>query len=206
MNLEAGCPIKDHGGDAPRNRFGLERLREKVSDTNGHSQMMTLQQAVKSLRISKAHLSNVNNGKVAGVPPLRHARPGRRILIKREWADVGGDGSRRSKVFGRCSQLGEGEAEAILYVILQPINSGVTQLAKPIYTFERFTKEVYLPFCRRSWKDSTAGTSEQIVKTHLLSAFGPSLLHTIRREEMQDFLDRKALELSPARLLTCDGS
>jgi hypothetical protein len=177
-----------------------------VSDTNGHSQMMTLQQAVKSLRISKAHLSNVNNGKVAGVPPLRHARPGRRILIKREWADVGGDGSRRSKVFGRCSQLGEGEAEAILYVILQPINSGVTQLAKPIYTFERFTKEVYLPFCRRSWKDSTAGTSEQIVKTHLLSAFGPSLLHTIRREEMQDFLDRKALELSPARLLTCDGS
>jgi integrase len=34
------------------------------------------------------------------------------------------------------------------------------------------------------------------VKTHLLSAFGPSLLHAIRREEMQDFLDRKALELS----------
>jgi len=106
------------------------------------------------------------------------------------------DGSRRSKVLGRCSQLGKGEAETILSVILQPINSGVTQLAKPIYTFERFTKEVYLPFCRRSWKESTAGTSEQIVKTHLLSAFGPSLLHTIRREEMQDFLDRKALELS----------
>jgi len=37
--------------------------------------------------VSKAHLSNVLNGKVAGVPTLRHARIGRRIRIKREWAD-----------------------------------------------------------------------------------------------------------------------
>jgi excisionase family DNA binding protein len=58
-----------------------------MSDMNGHSQVMTLKQTAKYLRISKAHLSNVINGKVAGVPPLRHARPGRRILIKREWAD-----------------------------------------------------------------------------------------------------------------------
>jgi integrase len=106
------------------------------------------------------------------------------------------DGSRRSKVLGRCSQLGKGEAEAILSAILQPVNSGVTHIANPVYTFEGFIKEVYLPFCRRSWKESTAGTSEQIVKTHLFSAFGPALLQAIRREEMQDFLDRKALELS----------
>jgi hypothetical protein len=92
--------------------------------------------------------------------------------------------------------MGKGEAETILSAILHPINSGVTQMAKPVYTFEQFIKEVYLPFCRRSWKRSTADTSEQIVKTHLLSAFGSALLHAIRREEMQDFLDRKALELS----------
>jgi hypothetical protein len=48
---------------------------------------MTLKQTAKYLRISKAHLSNVINGIVAGVPPLRHVRVGRRILIKREWAD-----------------------------------------------------------------------------------------------------------------------
>src|SRR5262249_34421314 len=109
------------------------------------------------------------------------------------WREQGG---RRTKVLGRFSQMSKGQAEAVLSAILQPINSGVSQMAKPVYTFEQFIKEVYLPFCRRSWKESTAGTSEQIVKTHLLPAFGPALLHASRRDEMQDFLDRKALELS----------
>src|SRR5207253_10424349 len=77
-----------------------------------------------------------------------------------------------------------------------PVNGGVMATVKPIYTFEQFVNEMYLPFCRRSWKKSTADTSEQIVKTHLVPAFGPALLHAVRREEMQDFLDRKALDLS----------
>jgi excisionase family DNA binding protein len=58
-----------------------------VSGTQEQSQVFTLKQAAQYLQISKAHLSNVINGKVAGVPPLRHARAGRRILIKRQWAD-----------------------------------------------------------------------------------------------------------------------
>jgi len=106
------------------------------------------------------------------------------------------DGVRRSKVLGRRSQMGPAEAEAILSALLQPVNSGVARAAKPVYTFHQFINEGYLPFCRRGWKESTAGTSDQIVKTHLVTAFGPALLHAIRREEMQDFLDRKALECS----------
>lgn len=58
-----------------------------VRETGESAQVMTLQQAAAYLRISKAHLSNVLNGKVPGVPPLRHASVGRRILIKRIWAD-----------------------------------------------------------------------------------------------------------------------
>lgn len=50
-------------------------------------------------------------------------------------------------------------------------------------------------FCRRSWKESTKGTSEQIVRTHPTPEFGKRLLQTIRREELQDFLDRRAQEL-----------
>src|SRR5260370_28252891 len=92
--------------------------------------------------------------------------------------------------------MGKGEAEWILSAMLHPINSGVTQVAKPVYTFEQFVDGVYLPFCRRSWKESTEGTSEQIVKSHLIPEFGKDLLQAIRREELQDFLDRKALELS----------
>lgn len=106
------------------------------------------------------------------------------------------NGSRRAKVLGRSSQMTQGEAEAVLSAILQPINCGVTQAAKAVYTFGQFVEGVYLPFCRRSWKQSTAGTSEHIMKTYLVPAFGSALLHAIRREELQNFLDRKALEFS----------
>jgi excisionase family DNA binding protein len=49
--------------------------------------IMTLEEAAEYLRISKAHLSNVINGKVPGVRPPRVFRAGRRILIRREWLD-----------------------------------------------------------------------------------------------------------------------
>jgi excisionase family DNA binding protein len=49
--------------------------------------VMTLAQAALYLRVSKAHLSNVINGKVAGVKPVRFFRMGRRLLIRREWID-----------------------------------------------------------------------------------------------------------------------
>jgi len=123
---------------------------------------------------------------------LQKRKHGRRTVWVACWWENGG---RRSKVLGHCSEMGRGEAEATLSAILTPINSGLTRV-KPIYTFGRFVSDVYLPFCGRSWKQSTAGTSEQIVKTHLLPAFDRTLLHAIQREELQYFLERKALELS----------
>jgi excisionase family DNA binding protein len=56
-------------------------------DTTESTPVMTLTQAAAYLRVSKAHLSNVINGKVPGVPPVRSFRMGRRILFKREWVD-----------------------------------------------------------------------------------------------------------------------
>jgi integrase len=106
------------------------------------------------------------------------------------------DGCRRCKVLGRSSQLSKAEAESVLSSILRTINSGASQTTQPVYTFAQFIDGVYLPFCRRSWKESTAGTSEQIIKSHLIPEFGKCLLHSVRREELQDFLDRKAGELS----------
>ena len=120
----------------------------------------------------------------------KHGR--HRVWVAAWWED----GSRRSKVLGRCSQMSKAEAESALSAMLRDINSGVTQMAKPVYTFEQFISGVYLPFCRRSWKESTAGTSEQIVNSHLVPEFGKDLLHSIRRDQLQDFLDRKAMDLS----------
>ena len=54
---------------------------------NGAPGVMSLKQAAAYLQVSKAHLSNVINGKVQGVVPVRSFRLGRRVLIKREWID-----------------------------------------------------------------------------------------------------------------------
>jgi integrase len=88
------------------------------------------------------------------------------------------------------------DAEVALTAILQVVNNRAAHAAKPVYTFEHFVSEVYLPFCRRSWKESTAGTSEHLIRSHLIPGFRKSLLHAIGRVELQDFLDRKAEDLS----------
>ena len=59
----------------------------EMSAFGSSSPVLTLKQAAAYLRISNAHLANVIRGKVPGVPPLNCARIGRRILIKRDWAD-----------------------------------------------------------------------------------------------------------------------
>src|SRR5580700_7106232 len=124
---------------------------------------------------------------------LQSRKHGRhRVWVALWWED----GCRRCKVLGRSSQLTKADAEAVLSSILRTINSGASQTTQPVYTFAQFINEVYLPFCRRSWKESTAATSEQIIKSHLIPEFGMSLLHSIGREDLQDFLDQKAKELS----------
>jgi hypothetical protein len=68
-----------------------------VQDVDEQSAVLTLTETAAYLRVSKAHLSNVIKGKVPGVPPLRCARVGRRLLIKREraneWLEIAGEGS-----------------------------------------------------------------------------------------------------------------
>lgn len=124
---------------------------------------------------------------------LQERKHGRhRVWVAIWWED----GARRSKVLGRCTQMTKGEAEAALSATLHPINTGVAPFAKTIYTFKEFVEKVYLPFCRRTWKQSTAGVSEQIVSTHLVDEFEHRLLQAITREELQGLLERKALKLS----------
>lgn len=52
---------------------------------SGGPQLLTLEECAERLRCSRAHISNLINGKVPGVPPLPHARIGRRVLVRPEW-------------------------------------------------------------------------------------------------------------------------
>jgi hypothetical protein len=47
--------------------------------------VLTLSEVAAQLRCSKAHVSNILNGRVAGLAPLPHLALGRRKLVRREW-------------------------------------------------------------------------------------------------------------------------
>jgi len=64
------------------------------------------------------------------------------------------------------------------------------------YTFRQFVDEVYLPHCRRTWKVSTAYTSEHTMALHLVPELGDRLLNSVSRREMQDLLEKKAKTLA----------
>jgi integrase len=55
-----------------------------------------------------------------------------------------------------------------------------------------FVRDVFYPFCRRKWKRSTRGTTEQRINQHIVGDLEDSALHAIGRVALQDLLDRKA--------------
>lgn len=62
-------------------------------------------------------------------------------------------------------------------------------------TFGAFMASVYLPFCQRKWKASTAMTEINRIEVHLVREIGEEPLRSITREEMQKLLDSKAKEV-----------
>ena len=65
-------------------------MNRPASETNTAAQtteLLTLNEAALMLRCSKAHLSNVLNGKVSSLPPLPHVSLGRRKLIRKAALD-----------------------------------------------------------------------------------------------------------------------
>jgi len=124
---------------------------------------------------------------------LQSFKHGRHRVWRALWRE---NGIRVCKTLGRQSQMSKSEAEAVLAAILREANSGQGGTTKPVYTFEEFINEVYLPFCRSTWKESTAATSEQIIESHLVPELGKTILHAIRRQVLQDLLEKKARELS----------
>ena len=62
-------------------------MKTETSYGKDPMQALSLAEAAKYLGISKAHLANVIRGRVASVPVVRHAKVGRRILIRVVWLD-----------------------------------------------------------------------------------------------------------------------
>jgi len=115
-------------------------------------------------------------------------------LKKVEWAWIAQwweDGHRRARTLGRVGKLTKSEANAELAAIVAPINAR-SKTPSARCTFREFVKDVYLPFYRRKWKRTTQMTNEDRLNHHLMPEFGDHTVGSFLRDELQDFLDRKA--------------
>lgn len=101
-------------------------------------------------------------------------------------------GHRRKQTLGLVSTMTKSQARLELGAILEPINQ---QVNLPSFgcTFGEFVSDVFLPFYRRKWKDSTASTTERRIQGHLLKEFSERTLDSFRRDGLQDWLERKAV-------------
>jgi integrase len=81
------------------------------------------------------------------------------------------------------------EAQEALAKLVQPVNE---QRGTVEYTLQGFARQVVFPWYERSWKPSTAMTTEDRIDHHILKELGITLLSKITRNLLQDFLDRKA--------------
>ena len=61
-------------------------------------------------------------------------------------------GQKKSKVLGRCADMPKGEAEALMAVILKPMNDKADHSQKPVYNFGVYLTEVFLPLAGGSGK------------------------------------------------------
>ena len=103
------------------------------------------------------------------------------------------DGRRRKRTLGAVSGMTKTEAKQILEQILAPINQGVGSPSTGD-KLAHFIEGVFLPFYRRKWKPSTAITTENRLRKHMLADFGSRAIGSFNRNELQRWLERKAAD------------
>jgi excisionase family DNA binding protein len=58
-------------------------INDRYAPEKSGPEILTIREAAQLLRCSKAHVANVLNGRVSGIPPIPHVVVGRRKLIRR---------------------------------------------------------------------------------------------------------------------------
>jgi Phage integrase, N-terminal SAM-like domain len=102
-------------------------------------------------------------------------------------------GARRYSTLGWASEMNKGEADERRQEFMRGINGGdrTAGSARPT-TVKEFLEQIYLPFYRGKWKESTAGTSENRIQHHIVKELGGQRLEDLSLVPLQNFLDQKA--------------
>jgi integrase len=135
---------------------------------------------VKRRRFQKGSLQQVRRGKAKRWVVLYYDAEG-----KRRFHTLHGAGS-------MTKSQAEKERDEFMRTINgcdQPDTGGL----RPVLLRE-FIEQKYLPFQRKKWKASTAGTSENRIQHHIVKGIGDNAMRDFSLTSLQAFLDRKANE------------
>ena len=102
------------------------------------------------------------------------------------------DRRRRSQLLGLYSEMSRPEALAAMGKLLQPINAHAGDPLPPICTVGDWIRDTFLPFGRRKWKLSTASTTGDRIRKHILTDLGALEMRSITRDRLQQYLEHKA--------------
>jgi integrase len=102
-------------------------------------------------------------------------------------------GKKRKVSLGPANKTKKIEAQHKLDRLLEPINHRLSEPTSDL-RFGEFVRQMFLPFYRRKWKNSTIGSNENRLDKHLQSIFADRPLASFTRDELQRFLDQKAAD------------
>jgi integrase len=84
------------------------------------------------------------------------------------------------------------EALSEMAKVLQPINDRAGEPVHRVRTVGSWIRDAFLPFIRRKWKLSTACTSGDRIRKHLIADFESVELQSVSRDVLQQYLEQKA--------------
>jgi integrase len=84
------------------------------------------------------------------------------------------------------------EALSEMARVLQPINERAGEPVEKVWKVGDWIRDAFLPFIRRKWKLSTASTSGDRIRKHLISDFESVELQFVTRDLLQQYLERKS--------------
>src|SRR5262249_12526606 len=105
---------------------------------------------------------------------------------------------RRSQILGPCVEMTRPEALAQMAKLLQPVNAHAGQVISRIWTLADWIRDSFLPFSRRQWKLSTASTTGDRIRKHILTDLGPLEMSSVTRDLLQEYLEQKAARGTPS--------
>ncbi len=137
----------------------------------------------------------------APAPPRRRRRFQRGSLQKRKsggsWNWVAfwwQDRRRRGQILGPCSTMGRPEALAEMAKLVQPLNAHAGEPITRLWTVADWIRDSFLPLSRRKWKLSTAATTGDRIRKHILTDLGSLEIPSITRDLLQQYLEQKAAQ------------